>query len=80
MSGIPGEFTFEDGMEDVLMEYVAKRLFRIVTVRQPPFMDWNETLGSREKFSDIFIVFKPFIGRYEGFCYEMLLDIAEYLE
>ena len=54
MSGIPGEFTFEDGMEDVLMDYVAKRLFRIVTVRQPPFMDWNETLGSTEKFNDIY--------------------------
>ena len=45
MTGVPGEFTFEDGMEDVLMDYVAKRLFRIVTVRQRPFMDWNETLG-----------------------------------
>ena len=45
MTGVPGEFTFEDGMEDVLQDYVAKRLFRIVTVRQAPFMDWNETLG-----------------------------------
>ena len=79
MSGIPGEFTFEDGMEDVLMDYVAKRLFRIVTVRQPPFMDWNETLGRENQRSSMIFNY-VIIGRYEGFCYEMLLDIAEYLE
>ena len=79
MSGVPGEFTFEDGMEDVLQDYVAKRLFRIVTVVQPPFMEWNETLGRYHVRKLCCYLDQLYSGRYEGFCYEMLLDIVEYL-
>ena len=55
MSGAPGEFMFgANGMEGELLEYSAKRLFRVVTVQQPPFMEWNETLGSRNnQYSDL---------------------------
>ena len=50
-------------LESDLMEYRARKLWRVVTVQQPPFMEWNKTLG-----------------RYEGFCYDMLIDMMKYLE
>ena len=61
MAGIPGEFSMS--LESDLLEYRARKLWRVVTVQQPPFMEWNKTLG-----------------RYEGFSYDMLIDMMKYLE
>ena len=43
-AGIPSEMDFENGMEDEIAMFKATRVYRIVSVIQPPFMQWNETL------------------------------------
>ena len=44
VSGIPSEMVFEKGMEDEIAVPKKKRVYKIVSVIQPPFMQWNETL------------------------------------
>ena len=44
MTGIPAEMDFESGMEDEIAMFKATRVYKIVSVIQPPFMQWNETL------------------------------------
>ena len=44
VSGIPAEMEFEKGMEKEIAMPRKKRVYKIVTVIQPPFMQWNETL------------------------------------
>ena len=43
MPGNPSQFSFESGMEEELILFKAKKVYRIVSVIQPPFMLWNET-------------------------------------
>ena len=43
MPGSPSQFSFESGMEEELILFKAKKVYRIVSVIQPPFMLWNET-------------------------------------
>ena len=43
MAGVPAEMSFNSGMEDKVKLFNAKKVYRIVTVQQPPFMRWNET-------------------------------------
>ena len=43
MSGIPSEMVFEKGMENEIAVPKKKRVYKIVSVIQPPFMQWNET-------------------------------------
>ena len=43
VSGIPTEMEFEKGMENEIAMPKKKRVYKIVTVIQPPFMQWNET-------------------------------------
>ena len=44
MSGIPSEMVFEKGMENEIARLKTNRVYKIVSVIQPPFMQWNETL------------------------------------
>ena len=44
VSGIPSEMVFEKGMENEIAVPKKKRVYKIVSVIQPPFMQWNETL------------------------------------
>ena len=43
VSGIPTEIEFEKGMENEIAMPKKKRVYKIVSVIQPPFMQWNET-------------------------------------
>ena len=52
MSGIPSVMDFEKGMEHEISMIKTSRVYKIVTVIQPPFMQWNETL--RKKRSNIY--------------------------
>ena len=44
VSGIPTEMEFEKGMENEIAMPRKKKSYKIVSVIQPPFMQWNETL------------------------------------
>ena len=46
-AGIPAEFSFEPMMEEKIALYKAKKVYRVVSVIQPPFMQWNETLSKQ---------------------------------
>jgi len=61
-AGIPAEFSFEPMMEEKIALYKAKKVYRVVSVIQPPFMQWNETLK-----------------KYEGYCYDLAMEIKEIL-
>ena len=41
--GIPSEMHFVNGMEDEITKLKTKRVYKIVSIIQPPFMQWNET-------------------------------------
>ena len=41
-SGIPTEMEFEKGMQNEIAKPKKKRVYKIVSVIQPPFMQWNE--------------------------------------
>ena len=43
--GIPTEMEFEKGMQKEIAMPKKKRVYKIVSVIQPPFMQWNETLS-----------------------------------
>ena len=47
MSGIPSVMDFEEGMEHEISMIKTSRVYKIVTVIQPPFMQWNETLRKK---------------------------------
>ena len=53
MTGIPAEMDFESGMEDEIAMFKATRVYKIVSVIQPPFMQWNETLRKLLKSKSI---------------------------
>ena len=44
MAGIPSVMDFESGMEEEIAMFKATRVYKIVSVIQPPFMQWNETI------------------------------------
>ena len=46
-AGIPAEFSFEPMMEEKIALYKAKKVYRVVSVIQQPFMQWNETLSKQ---------------------------------
>ena len=56
MPGNPSSFSFEPGMEQELMLFKARQIYRIVSVIQPPFMMWNETKRKSEKFAILHII------------------------
>ena len=42
--GLPPFFDFTSAeMEETVALYKAKKVYRVVSVIQPPFMQWNET-------------------------------------
>ena len=43
MAGVPAEMSFNSGMEEKIRLFDSKKVYRIVTVQQPPFMQWNAT-------------------------------------
>ena len=49
MSGIPSRMEFESGMEDEIVMNRKTIVYKIVSVIQPPFMQWNETLSKKLK-------------------------------
>ena len=49
MSGIPSRMEFENGMEDEIAMIRTKRVYKIVSVIQAPFMQWNETSSKELK-------------------------------
>ena len=50
-SGIPGTMKFKPGMEEQIIKFRAKTVYRVVTVVQPPFMLWNETTRKYDRHS-----------------------------
>ena len=55
IAGEPSEFDFDPGMEDEIAMFNTKRVYKIVSVIQPPFMQWNETLGKDQDFKEILL-------------------------
>ena len=51
VSGIPTKMEFEKGMENEITRPKKKRVYKIVSVIQPPFMQWNETLSKYFRFT-----------------------------
>ena len=105
MAGVPAEMSFNSGMEDKVKLFNAKKVYRIVTVQQPPFMRWNETTRKILNFPEkkiecqmfyelliywqknrilkcIFFLKKIFIfaESYEGYCHELIEEIAKILK
>ena len=48
MAGVPAEMSFNSGMEDKIRLIDTKMVYRIVTVQQPPFMQWNATTRKQD--------------------------------
>ena len=80
VSGIPTEMEFEKGMENEIAMSKKKRVYKIVSVIQPPFMQWNET--TRKKFILYFAAWKRILclEKYEGYCYDLIVEIAGILK
>jgi len=74
MAGVPAEMSFNSGMEDKVKLFNAKKVYRIVTVQQPPFMRWNETTQSYEGYCHELI---EEIAKILNIEYE-LYDVADY--
>ena len=54
-AGVPSDFSFDPMMEEKVASYSAKKVYRIVSVIQPPFMLWNETLSKHlQRVEDFF--------------------------
>ena len=49
-AGVPSEIDFDPGMEDEIAMFNTKRVYKIVSVIQQPFMQWNDTLGIDQDF------------------------------
>jgi len=50
-SGTPeGTMKFNAGMEETIVKFRAKTVYRVVSVIQPPFMFWNETTKKYEGY------------------------------
>ena len=43
VAGIPTDMKFEKEMENEIAMPKKKRVYKIVSVIQPPFINWNET-------------------------------------
>ena len=68
-AGIPGKMMFKPGMEDEIIKFRAKTVYRVVTVIQPPFMMWNDTTSKygrpkaalvSEEDLELFLIFRRF--------------------
>ena len=79
-AGIPSMMDFENGMEDEIAMFKATRVYKIVSVIQPPFMQWNET--TRKKLILYFVPWKRIhcLEKYEGYCYDLIVEIAGILK
>ena len=75
-AGVPAKMAFDIAL------FNAKRVYKIVTVIQPPFMQWNETLREEKNFSlFIFLHLKKFfVESYEGYCYDLIVEVAKILK
>ena len=56
-SGIPGTMNLEVGMEEKLVQHRAKKILRVVTVIQPPFIQWNVTTSKIKKRKSMLLVY-----------------------
>ena len=55
-AGFPSEFSFEPEMEEKIGFYKDKKVYRVVSVIQPPFMQWNENLSKQlQRIEKIYI-------------------------
>ena len=79
-AGMPSLMDFENGMEDEIAMFKATRVYKIVSVIQPPFMQWNETLRKRNKPDLLPLIQYIFIEKYEGYAYDLIVEIAKILE
>ena len=81
MPGNPSSFAFEPGMEEALTLFKAKQIYRIVSVIQPPFMMWNETKRkfAKAKQNYLNILRVHFIEQYEGYSWDMIQEIKDFL-
>ena len=41
-SGVPSTLDIEEDFQNETSEFRPKKIFRVVTVLQPPLMDWNQ--------------------------------------
>ena len=81
MPGNPSQFSFESGMEEELILFKAKKVYRIVSVIQPPFMLWNETKRKNDQILQFDqLIVKILISEvYEGYAYDLINEIKEIL-
>ena len=54
-AGVPSEADFDVPLSN------AKKVYKIISVIQPPFMQWNETLREETNLSRLFLLFKNII-------------------
>ena len=47
-SGVPSTLDIEEDFRNETAEFRPKKIFRVVTVLQPPLMDWNQEQGEEE--------------------------------
>ena len=73
-AGVPAEMDFDVAL------FNANRVYKIVAVIQPPFMQWNETLREKTNFSLLFYMKNYFVESYEGYCYELIVEVAKILK
>ena len=48
-SGVPSTLDIEEDFRNETAEFRPKKIFRVVTVLQPPLMDWNQEQGEEKK-------------------------------
>ena len=80
MSGIPTEMEFEKGMENEIAMPKKKRVYKIVSVIQPPFMQWNENEGKLAQVQNAIprvIIFDQYKFIY---CFPSLCIFGRYLK
>ena len=46
---MPSTLDIEEDFRNETAEFRPKKIFRVVTVLQPPLMDWNQEQGEEEK-------------------------------
>ena len=70
-------------MEDKVALFKAKKVYKVVSVIQPPFMQWNETKSINYyyiHFMNHSVLTIVFLGTYEGYTFDLMEEIKKILE
>ena len=81
-SGVPSTLDIEEDFRNETAEFRPKKIFRVVTVLQPPLMDWNQEQGEEKIMIKLtYVLMENIISEtYEGFCFDLLNHMADILK